>query len=76
MKNERRLIPLKKYEVKYFVSVDQNDKIITETFTADMHRVEEGRNQFLSTGHVIREYQLPLISIVVTPVDGDEEIPA
>lgn len=75
MGNHRRLLPLRKYEVTYVTSINQSDVERTDTFTADMHRVEEGRNQFLSTGNVIREYQLPLIRIVVTPAD-DEEIPA
>jgi hypothetical protein len=68
-------MPLRKYEVTYIVSVDQNDEIKTDTFTADYHDVKEGRNLFYNTGHVIREYQLPMIRIVATPVDA-EEIPA
>ena len=74
MNNERRFMPLRKYEVTYIMSVDQNDNIITETFTADHHTVVDGRNQFFNTGHVIREYQYPLLKIVVTPVD-DAEVP-
>jgi monomeric isocitrate dehydrogenase len=71
MKNERRLLPLRKFEVTYITSIDQRDVERTDSFTADMHRVEEGRNQFMSTGNVIREYQIPLIRIVVTPVDEE-----
>jgi hypothetical protein len=68
-------MPLRKYEVSYIVSINQSDVEKTDTFTADMHRVEDGgRNQFLSTGNVIREYQLPLVRIIVTPVD-DTEVP-
>lgn len=74
LNNQRRLLPLRKFEVTYITSVNQSDVERTDSFTADMHRVEEGRNQFLNTGNVIREYQLPLIRIVVTPID-DAEIP-
>jgi hypothetical protein len=68
-------MPLRKYEVTYMVTVDQNDEIKTDTFTADFHDVKEGRNLFYNTGNVIREYQLPMIRIVATPVN-DEEIPS
>lgn len=74
MSNELRILPLHKYEVTYIVSIDTNDKQLTDTFTADYHTVNEGRNQFLRTGNVIREYQIPLIRIVRTPVD-DSEVP-
>lgn len=73
--NELRILPLRKYEVTYIVSIDTNDKLHTDTFTADYHTVNEGRNQFLRTGHVIREYQMPLVRVVVTPVDDDTQIP-
>lgn len=76
MINELRILPLRKYTVTYVVSIDTNDKLVTDTFTADFHDVQEGRNRFYRTGNCIREYQLPMISIVVTPVDDDEEIPA
>jgi hypothetical protein len=79
LNNELRILPLRKYEVTYVISVDQSDKITTDVFTADFHRsdTEAGfiRNQFMRTGNVIREYQLPLLRVVVTPAD-DEEIPA
>jgi hypothetical protein len=74
MSNELRILPLRKYEVNYIISVDQNDVIREDTFTADYHDVKEGRNLFYRTGNVIREYQMPLIRIVATPVD-DAEIP-
>lgn len=76
MNNELRILPLRRYEVTYRIEVDQNDKIVTEVFTADFHAVvDQARNLFYRTGNVIREYQIPLIKIVVTPVDGDEDIP-
>ena len=74
MSNELRILPLRKYEVNYIISVDQNDVVREDTFTADYHDVKEGRNLFYRTGNVIREYQMPLIRIVATPVD-DTEIP-
>lgn len=74
MNNERRFMPLRKYEVTYIISIDQNDEERTDTFTADHHDVKEGRNLFYNTGHVIREYQLPMIRIIATPVN-DAEVP-
>ena len=74
MNNELRILPLRKYEVNYIISVDQNDVVREDTFTADYHDVKEGRNLFYRTGNVIREYQMPLIRIVATPVD-DAEVP-
>ena len=75
MSNELRILPLRKYTVTYIMSLDQNDKIMEDVFTADYHNVTEGRNQFFRTGNVIREYQYPLLRIVATPVDEDAEIP-
>ena len=76
MNNELRILPLRKYEVTYRIQVDQNDKIVSETFTADFHTViDHARNVFYRTGNIIREYQVPLMKIVVTPVD-DEDVPA
>jgi len=74
MSNELRILPLRKFEVIYLVSINQNDEIHTDTFTADFHDVKEGRNLFYRTGNIIREYQLPMIRIVATPV-SDSEIP-
>lgn len=78
MNNELRILPLRKYDVTYLISVDQNDEITTDTFTADYHKTENEvgfiRNQFFRTGNVIREYQVPIIRIVATPVD-DAEVP-
>lgn len=77
MNNELRILPLRRYEVTYRIEVDQNDKIVTDVFTADYHAViDHSRNVFYRTGNVIREYQVPMIKIVVSPVDGDEDIPA
>lgn len=76
MNNELRILPLRKYEVYYILSIDQNDIEKMDTFTADYHTVvDHSRNLFYRTGNVIREYQIPLIRIVVTPAD-DEEDPA
>jgi hypothetical protein len=76
LSNELRILPLRKYEATYIISIDQNDEERTDTFTADYHDVKEGRNLFYRTGNVIREYQMPLIRIVATPVDSDEKIPS
>jgi hypothetical protein len=65
-------MPLRKYEVMYILSIDQNDTVTNDIFTADLHQVVEGRNQFFNAGHVIREYQYPLIRIIVTPVDEQD----
>jgi hypothetical protein len=67
-------MPLRKFEVTYIKSINQQDVEVSDTFTADYHDVKEGRNQFYNTGHVIREYQYPLMRIIVTPVD-DAEVP-
>jgi hypothetical protein len=67
-------MPLRKYEVTYIISINQSDVERTDTFTADMHSVQEGRNLFYNTGNVIREYQLPMVRIIATPVD-DSEVP-
>jgi hypothetical protein len=68
--NELRILPLRKYEVSYIISIDTNDKLTTDVFTADYHDVVDNhRNVFYRTGNIIREYQVPMISIVVTPVD-------
>jgi hypothetical protein len=72
MNNELRILPLRKYEVSYIISLDQNDVERTDTFTADFHKVEEGRNLFYRTGNVIREYQMALVRIIATPVDVTE----
>lgn len=74
MNNELRILPLRKFEVTYLVSINQSDEIHTDTFTADFHDVKDGRNLFYRTGNIIREYQLPMIRIVATPV-SDSEIP-
>lgn len=71
MNNELRILPLRKYEVTYMTTVNQNDVEKKDVFTADYHTVQDGRNLFFRTGNVIREYQRPLESIVVTPVDDD-----
>lgn len=69
MTNELRILPLKLYEVTYVKTIDQNDIETTDSFTADYHTVQDGRNLFYRTGNVIREYQRPLDRIVVTPID-------
>jgi len=72
LNNELRILPLRKYEVHYIISLDQNDVERSDTFTADFHDVKDGRNMFFRTGHVIREYQYPLLRIIVTPVDEQD----
>ena len=74
MSNELRILPLRKYEATYIISINQSDVVEIDTFTADYHDVKEGRNLFYRTGNVIREYQIPLIRIIATPVD-DPEVP-
>jgi hypothetical protein len=72
MKNELRILPLRKYEVLF------NEGLYgeaTDVFTADYHTMKDGRNLFYRTGNVIREYQVPLKRIVATPVDDDTEVP-
>lgn len=73
MNNELRILPLRKYDVTYIVVIDQHDRLETDTFTADYHNVQDGRNLFFRTGNVIREYQIPLLRIVITPADIDEK---
>jgi len=72
LSNELRILPLRKYEVTYLTSINQQDVERTDSFTADYHNVQDGRNLFYRTGNVIREYQRPLERIVVTPVDASE----
>lgn len=72
MKNEVRIKPLLKYVVEY---VDDMGKVV-EAFTGDGYEVRDGRTVFHRTGNTVREYQVPLIRIEVTPVDDDEIIPA
>lgn len=68
MSNELQILPLREFEVTYIKSINQNDVETSDTFTADFHDVKDGRNLFYRTGNVIREYQMPLMRIVVTPV--------
>jgi hypothetical protein len=76
LNNELRILPLRKFEVTFIKSINQNDVEETETFTADLHAViDNHRNVFYRTGNIIREYQVPLMRIVVTPAD-DETVPA
>lgn len=72
MKNERRVRELRKYEVTFGYAVDTNDKVVTESFTADDHDYDGRRTVFYNCGNVIREYHAPLISMVISPVDPAE----
>lgn len=72
MKNELRIKPLLKYEVTLYDSVVGEAK---DAFTAEGYAVRDGRTMFYRTGNLIREYQVPLISIIATPVDDDADIP-
>jgi hypothetical protein len=70
MNNELRILPLRRFDVTFTRSIDQRDVEETETFTADLHAViDHSRNVFYRTGNIIREYQVPLMRIVATPVD-------
>jgi hypothetical protein len=63
-------MPLRQFDVTFIKSINQNDVEQTESFTADYHSViDNSRNVFYRTGNIIREYQVPLMRIVVTPVD-------
>lgn len=70
MNNERRIKPLMRYEVTVY------DAVIGEgvdTFTAESHEIKDGhRTVFYNTGHIIREYQVPLKRIVATPIDDEQ----
>lgn len=67
MSNELRILPLREYEVTYNTYGDER----RDVFTADHHTIENGRAIFRRTGNIIREYQCPVIRIIVTPVDGE-----
>jgi hypothetical protein len=72
MNNEVRIKPLLKYEVRFYGEQP------SETFTADtMVREEDGSIVFHRTGNVIRIYlrDCGASSVIVTPVDDDEQIP-
>lgn len=70
MNNELRILPLREFAVTFIKSINQNDVEETETFTADYHTViDHARNVFYRTGNIVREYQIPLMRIVVTPAD-------
>lgn len=73
MSNELRILPLRKYDVTFIKVINQNDVEQNDSFTADYHNVlDHSRNVFYRTGNIIREYQVPLMRIVVTPVDETE----
>lgn len=71
MNNELRILPLREYEVTYVVYGREGGHERQDVFTADHHTIEDGRAIFRRTGNIIREYQCPVIRIVVTPVDGE-----
>ncbi len=70
MNNDIKIKPLLKYDVTYY------DGVIgpaIDSFTADDHYTNDvGVTTFLRTGNIIREYILPIIKVVITPVDDDE----
>lgn len=71
-KNELQIRPLRLYEVQYGVSINQQDNIITDSFTADDHDITPGHSVFYRLGNVIREYQAPIVRMIMTPVtDAD-----
>jgi hypothetical protein len=71
--NKLRIRPLLKYEVTYGISVNQNDTLITETFTADDHdSMHGGKTVFYRTGNVIREIHVPIIQMTISPVDAED----
>jgi hypothetical protein len=72
MKNEIRIRDLRKYEVTYGISINQQDQIIEETFTADDHECIPGRSMFYRLGNVIKEIHAPLINMTISPVDAED----
>lgn len=72
MKNKLRIRELRKYEVTYAVSVNQNDEHFTVTFTADDHDIQPGNAVFYRLGNVVRQINAPLIETVISPVDDED----
>lgn len=72
MQNKVRIRPLLQYEVSYYQYIDGKEKLNTDTFTGDDYESVPGRTVFYRTGNVIREYQRPILDIVVSPVDDED----
>lgn len=72
MENKVRIRPLLKYDVVYGFSVDQQDQIVNEVFTADDHEVGGGRTLFYRAGNIIREIHAPIITMTISPVDAED----
>jgi hypothetical protein len=71
MNNELRILPLRSMKLLIIVVNHQHDlwklTCLQQTIT-----VIEGRmTRFYRNGNVIREYQMPLMRIVVTPADDE-----
>jgi hypothetical protein len=72
LKNEIRIRELRKYDVTYMVSIDQQDKKIRVVFTADDHDIQPGNAVFYRLGNVVRQINAPLIETVISPVDDED----
>lgn len=72
MRNELRIRPLMKFQVTYMVSVDQRDQLIEDVFTADDYDASPGRTVFYRTGNPIRDYQAPIVKLIISPVDDED----
>jgi hypothetical protein len=70
--SELVILPLRKYEVHYLVWGGEVEERV-DVFTADFHDVADGRARFYRTGNIIREYHAPLLSLIVTPVNAEDD---
>lgn len=72
MENKLRIRPLMKFDITYMVSVDQRDQLIEDTFTADDYDASPGRTVFYRLGNPIRDYQAPIVKMIISPVDAED----
>lgn len=72
MQNKLRIRELRKYEVTYLMTIDQNDAIEKVVFTADDHDIQPGNAVFYRLGNVVRQINAPLIETVISPLDAED----
>lgn len=72
MQNKLRIRELRKYEVTYLMTIDQNDEIAKVIFTADDHDIQPGNAVFYRLGNVVRQINAPLIETVISPLDDED----
>lgn len=72
MQNKLRIRELRKYTVTYGISINQQDQVIEDVFTADDHECIPGRSMFYRLGNVIKEIHAPLIEMTISPVDPED----